>query len=98
MCRFVTSRSKPRGAAWSRFSRTGFHCPDCNVELRPITQPAGHILQALMIVVAAGLLLALNAITGHPWLLALAIALGISLILVLALFCSKFGFRYSVAT
>jgi hypothetical protein len=96
MGRLVTDRSKPRESVWYRFSRGRFHCPECNVELRPITQPAGYILQALMIAVAAGLLLSFYEIKGRP--LAIATAFGISIILLLASFCSKWGFRYSVAT
>jgi hypothetical protein len=99
MGRLVTNRSRSRSVAWYRFSRTRFYCPECNVELQPITRAIGYFLQGLMIVVATSLLLLFNVTAGrHPWVLALTIGCGISLILVLALVCTKWGFRYSIAS
>jgi hypothetical protein len=62
-------------------------------------RPTGYFLQALMIVVVASSLPLFYVSAGrHPWLMALTAGGAISLILVLASLCAKWGFRYSIAS
>jgi hypothetical protein len=99
MGRLVINRLKPSDVAWYRFARTRFHCPHCNVELRPFTRASGYFLQALIIVLALGSFLLFTGAEGRrPWLLALAVGSVISLIAVLGLVCAQWGFGYSIAS
>jgi predicted RNA-binding Zn-ribbon protein involved in translation (DUF1610 family) len=91
----VVDRSRVPQLAWYRFSRTRFRCPECGVELRPITRHTGYVLQALILIVFA--ICGGAAATGELdnfWTIALIVS-GVVAIVILGAACGRYGFDYT---
>ncbi len=95
MVRLRVSRKPPKGTPWYRYSRTRRHCPACGIELRAHTRALGYALQIVMVVLAGGEAVIVNASGADKPLRAVAIGLFLACILIIAAICGRYGFRYS---
>ena len=88
-----------RHVKWYRWAAPTFRCPKCQAAVKPVTRPAGYILQALVGAVAFGAMLFVVISPEFDFKLeALALVGWLALIPLLAMACSRFGFDYRMSS
>ena len=96
--RICVRHSRRPGLAWYRYSAARYFCPNCDVELRRVVQPAGYAVYTLMTIASGVYILFLflhpsvllrKGFSATAGLLALNYALSAAYI--------KWGYGYSVA-
>jgi hypothetical protein len=100
MGRLRTDRTQRSDQAWYQLSRPRFYCPECGVEVRPIVQPMGYLLQGLGLAVAV-VAVSLWGFYGATWRVWIAVAVACGMLVLMAILgwlAQRGGFRYALAT